>query len=98
MKLAWITALIPLAACGREGFNPIPDAPPPAVLECAAAPAVFDLDPNTFELAAASTTDGSGGFATDAAGAVSGIPIALSATDPSHTPLAGSRVTGIASG
>jgi hypothetical protein len=98
MKLAWVTALIPLAACGRAGFNPVPDALSPAVLDCAAAPPSFALAANVQEIAATSTTDGYAVFITDDKGAVTGLPFALSATDPRHTPVAQPSVPGLATG
>ncbi|HET9626983.1 MAG TPA: hypothetical protein VFP84_36740 [Kofleriaceae bacterium] len=94
MKLSLVAALLPLAACGRTGFDVVPDAPP-AVLACASVPQV-QLPPGTQFLSATATATGYAMFATDANHQVSGIPVSLSDADPSHTPIVGATVPAVA--
>lgn len=94
MKLAWVTVLIPLAACGRAGFDPVP----PTVLDCAAAPSSFQLNANVQEIAATSTTDGYAVFTTDDKGDVSGTVFALSPIGPAHALIQGAVIADIATG
>jgi hypothetical protein len=93
MKLSLVAALIPLAACGRTGFDVVPDASQP-IVACGSTPTITLAD-NVQTIAATSTPDGYAIFTTDDAHDVNGLLVALAADDA--TPVAGTQVAKIAS-